>query len=57
MMDLRTFNRLITPKDNVLTSIEGGMTSIVNEESIPEDVKAKLFASAQSRYLKIEHHQ
>ena len=57
MMDSRTFNRLTTPKDKVLTSIEGEMTSILNDESIPEDVKAKLYASAQSRYLKIEHPQ
>ena len=57
MMDSRTFNRLTTPKDKVLTSIEGDMSSILNDESIPEDVKAKLYASAQSRYLKIEHPQ
>ena len=57
MMDSRTFNRLTTPKDKVLTSIEGEMSSILNDESIPEDVKAKLYASAQSRYLKIEHPQ
>ena len=41
MVDSRTFNRLTTPKDKVLTSIEGEMTSILNDESIPEDVKAK----------------
>ena len=55
MMDSRTFNRLTTPKDEVLTSIEGEMSSILNDESIPEDEKAKLYASAQSRYFKIEH--
>ena len=57
MMDSRTFNRLTTPKDKVLTSIEGEMSSISNDESIPENVKAKLYASAQSRYLKIDHSQ
>ena len=57
MMDSRTFNRLTTPKDKVLTSIEGEMTSILNDESIPEDVRAKMYASAHSRYLKIEHPQ
>ena len=56
MMDSRTFNRLTTPKDKVLT-IEGEMFSIVNDESIPADVKAKLFASKQSRFMKIEHPQ
>ena len=34
MMDSRTFNRLTTPKDKVLTSIEGEMSSILNDESI-----------------------
>ena len=57
MMDSRTFNRLTTPKDKVLTSIEGEMSSILNDESIPEDVRAKLYSSAQSRFLKIEHPQ
>ena len=57
MMDSRTFNRLTTPKDKVLTSIEGEMSSILNDDSIPEDVKAKLYSSAQSRFLKIEHPQ
>ena len=57
MMDSRTFNRLTTPKDKVLSSIEGEMSSILNDESIPEDVRAKRYASAQSRYLKIEHPQ
>ena len=57
MMNSRTFNRLTTPKDKVLTSIEGEMSSILNDESIPEDVKAKLYASKQSRFLKIEHPQ
>ena len=57
MMDSRTFNRLTTPKDKVLSSIEGEMSSILNDESIPEDVKAKLYASKQSRFLKIEHPQ
>ena len=33
------------------------MSSILNDESIPKDVRAKLYASAQSRYLKIEHPQ
>ena len=54
MMDSRTFNRLTTPEDKVLTSIEGEMSSILKDESIPEDVKVKLYASAQSRYQKIE---
>ena len=57
MMDSRTFNRLITPKDEVLTSIEGEMSSILNDDNIPEDVKAKFYASAQSRYFKIEQPQ
>ena len=57
MMDSRTFNRLTTPKDKVLTSIEGQMTSILDDESLPEDVRAKLYASAQSRFMKIEHPQ
>ena len=57
MMDSRTLNRLTTPKDKVLSSIEGEMSSILNDESIPEDVKAKLYASKQSRFLKIEHPQ
>ena len=57
MIDSRTFNRLTTPKDKVLSSIEGEMSSILNDESIPEDVKAKLYASKQSRFLKIEHPQ
>ena len=57
MMDSRTFNRLTTPKDKVLTSIEGEMSTILNDERIPEDVRAKLYASAQSRYLKTEHPQ
>ena len=57
MMDSRTFNRLTTPKDKVLTSIEGEMSSILNDDSIPEDVKAKLYASKQSRFMKIEHPQ
>ena len=57
MMDSRTFSRLTTPKDKVLTSIEGEMSSILNNDSIPEDVKAKLYSSAQSRFLKIEHPQ
>ena len=57
MMDSRTFNRMTTPKDKVLTSIEGEMSNILNDESIPEDVKAKLYSSAQSRFLKIEHPQ
>ena len=42
MMDSRTFNRLTTPKDKVLSSIEGEMSSILNDESIPEDVRAKM---------------
>ena len=33
------------------------MSSILNDESIPEDVKAKLYASKQSRFMKIEHPQ
>ena len=33
------------------------MTSILNVESILEDVKAEMYASAHSRYLKIEHPQ
>ena len=57
MMDSRTFNRLTTPKDKVLSSIEGEMSSILNDESIPEDVRAKMYASKQSRFLKIEHPQ
>ena len=57
MMDSRTFNILTTPKDKVLTSIEGEMSSILNDESIPDDVKAKLYSSKQSRFLKIEHPQ
>ena len=57
MMDSRTFNRMTTPKDKVLTTIEGEMSSILNDESIPEDVRAKRYASAQSRYLKIKHPQ
>ena len=57
MMDSRTFNRLTTPQDKVLTSIEGEMSSILNDECIPEDVRAKLYSSKQSRYLKIEHPQ
>ena len=57
MMDSRTFNRMTTPKDEVLTSIEREMSSILNDDSIPEDVKAKLSSSKQSRFLKIEHPQ
>ena len=57
MMDSRTFNRLTTPKDKVLTSIEGQMSNISDDESSPENVKAKLYASAQSRFMKIEHPQ
>ena len=57
MMDSRTFNRMTTLKDKVLTSIEGEMSSILKEESIPEDVRARLFTSEQSRFLKIEHPQ
>ena len=57
MMDTRTYNRLTSPKDKVLTSIEGEMSSILDDESIPEDVRAKRYASAQSRFLKIEHPQ
>ena len=57
MMDSRTFNRLTTPKDKVLTSIEGEMSSILNDDSIPEDVRAKMYASKQSRFMKIEHPQ
>ena len=57
MMDSRTFNRLTTPKDKVLTSIEGEMSSILNDDSIPENVKAKLIASKQSRFMQIEHPQ
>ena len=48
MMDSRTFNRLTTPKDKVLTSIEGEMSNILNDESIPEDVKAKLYSHLSS---------
>ena len=43
MMDSRTFNRLTTPKDKVLSSIEGEMSSILNDESIPKDVRAKMY--------------
>ena len=57
MMDSRTFNRMTTPKDKVLISIEGEMSSILNDDNIPEDVKAKLYASKQSQFLKIEHPQ
>ena len=57
MMDSRTFNRLTTTKDKVLTSIEGEMSSILNDDSIPEDVEAKLYASKQSQFMKIEHSQ
>ena len=57
LMDSRTFNRMTTPKNKVLTSIEGEMSSILNDDNIPEDVKAELYASAQSRFLKIEHPQ
>ena len=58
MMDSRTFNRLTSSKDKVLTSIEGEMSSILKDESIPEDVRTKFHSSAQSRYLKkIEHPQ
>ena len=57
MMDSRTFNKLTTPKDKVLSSIEGEMSSILNDESIPDDVKAKLYSSKQTRFLKIEHPQ
>ena len=57
LMDSRTFNRMTTPKDKVLTSIEGEMSSILNDDSIPEDVKAKLYASKQYRFMKIEHPQ
>jgi len=57
MMDSRTFNRLTSPKDEVLSSIEGEMSSILNDESIPDYVRAKMYASKQSRFLKIEHPQ
>ena len=57
MMDSRTFNRMTTPKDKVLTSIEGEVSNMLNDESIPEDVRAKLYSSKQSRFLKIEHPQ
>ena len=52
MMDSRTFNRLTSSKDKVLNSIEDDMSSILNDETLPEDVRAKLYSSAQSRYLK-----
>ena len=39
MMDSRTFNRLTTPKDKVLTSIEDEMSSILNDDSIPKTWK------------------
>ena len=48
MMDSRTFDRMTTPKDKVLTPIEGVISSILNDDNIPEDVKAKLYASKQS---------
>ena len=57
MMDSRTFNRMTSPKDKVLTSVEGEMSSILKNESLPPDVRAKLYSSAQSRFLKIEHPQ
>ena len=57
MVDSITFNGLTTPKDKVVTSIEGEMANMLNVDRIPEDVKAKLLASAQSRYLKLEHPQ
>ena len=57
MMDSRAFNRLTSAKDNVLSSIEGEMSSILDAESLPDDVKAKHFSSAQTRYMKIEHPQ
>ena len=57
MMDSRTFSRLTAPKDKVLTSIEDEMSSILKDESLPEDVRAKLYTSKQSRFLKIEHPQ
>ena len=57
LMDSRTFNRMTTLKDKVLTSIKGEMTNILNDERIPEDVKAKLLSSVHSRFLKIEHPQ
>ena len=46
MMDSRTFNRLTSPKDKVLISIEGEMLSILNDKSSPEDVRAELYSSA-----------
>ena len=48
MMDTRTFKRMTSPKDKVLTSIEAEMSNILNDESIPEDVRAKLHTSDHS---------
>ena len=57
MMDSRTFNRMTSSKDKVLNSIEVDISDILNDETLPKDVRAKLYSSAQSRFLKIEHPQ
>ena len=54
LIDPRLIDKITTPKDRVLSSMEGGMTSILSDSSLSDDIKAKLFASAQTRYLTVD---
>ena len=47
-MDSRTFNRLTTPKDKVLTSMEGEMSSLLNDGSMPSPVESRRSESESS---------
>jgi uncharacterized protein YbaR (Trm112 family) len=54
LVDKRQLDKLTTPKDRVLYNIEDGMDSILADDSISDDRKAKLYSSAQSRYLAMD---
>ena len=50
----RVIDKILTPKDRAMTSMEYNMNDILNDDRLPPDLKAKLFSSAQTRYLAVD---
>jgi hypothetical protein len=53
ILDQQTTDRLSTSKDKAAINAQNKMSNILYDNNLPDDMKAKLYTSAQTRFLKI----
>ena len=54
LIDPRILDKISSAKDRAMYSMENDMNNILHDSKIPDDRKAKLYSSAQTRYLTVD---